>query len=84
MNETTSEWIAYVDRIRKTNANLARGEWHGYTSASGGTAPMRGRYYLVRWNDPTVAVSDDDWVRVIGLAWTIEEALKTADEPVPA
>jgi hypothetical protein len=74
MNETVQEWIRYIDECRKTNVHLARGHWHGYMDAPGGAAPMRGRYYLVRWETPTVAVSHDDWSLLIGLASTIEEA----------
>lgn len=72
---TTSEWIAHVDRLRESDDLLARGAWHGYTDAPGGGAPMRGRYYLVRWASPTVAVSHDDRDVLVGLAHAIERAV---------
>lgn len=72
---TTSEWIAHVDQLRESNDMLARGHWHGYTSSPGGGAPMRGEYFLVRWAQPTVAVSHDDRSVLISLATDIERAV---------
>lgn len=73
----TSEWIDNVDMLRQSNRLLGKGHWHGYTAALGGEAPMRGAYYLVRWNAPTVAVSHDDPDEVVKLAEVIEVALSS-------
>jgi hypothetical protein len=70
----TSEWIAEVDRLREGDELLRRGYWHGYTAARG-VAPMKGEFYLVRWEQPTVAVSHDDRDEVIRLAKAIESIL---------
>lgn len=73
----TNEWIAHVDALRREDDALAAGEWHGYTHAMSGEAPpMRGRYYLVRWVKPTVAVSHDDPDELLDLARIIERALR--------
>lgn len=75
----TSEWIAHVDRLRMEDDLLSRGGWRGYTTAMGGEAPMRGHFYLVRWQQPTVAVSHDDPERVLELARLIESAMGDDD-----
>jgi hypothetical protein len=73
---TVSEWIAQIDHLRTENERLARGHWHGYLAPpEQGVAPMRGAFYLVRWKEPTVAVSHNDRAEVIRLACAIEEAL---------
>lgn len=76
---TIQDWIRHVDHLRLEDELLARGEWHGYLdSEHGGGAPMRGHYYLVRWKQPTVAVSHDDREEVVRLARVIEEAVESA------
>lgn len=72
-----SEWIERVDALRAQGGPLASGEWHGYLDVQGDDVPMRGRYYLMRWKVPTVAVSHDDPEHVIALARAIEGALST-------
>lgn len=79
------DWIARIDRERLTDVALSRGEWHGYTQGTAiehGSAPMRGEFYLVRWRQPTIAVSHDDPDEVIRLAVVVERAL--AAEPSSA
>ena len=78
---TVQEWIARIDRKRDADDLLSAGSWHGYLEdplATYGATPMRGRYVLVRWESPTVAVSHDYPDEVIALARRIETAL--ADE----
>jgi hypothetical protein len=73
------DWIRSVDRERLNDPLLARGAWHGYMQGGygepTGVAPMRGRYVLVRWREPTVAVSHADPSTVLELARVIERAL---------
>lgn len=73
-----SAWISHVDGLRGHDARLASGEWHGYLND--GVAPMRGRYCMVRWCEPTVAVSHDDPARVVSLAKSIERSLGRSDD----
>lgn len=73
---TIQDWIRHVDQLRIEDEFLERGYWHGYlASEERSPAPMRGYYYLVRWAQPTVAVSHDDPDEVIRLARAIEEAI---------
>lgn len=80
---TTDEWITHIDAERERrsgstdNAPLAAGDWHAYgNSFSSGNSPMHGRYVLVRWADPTVAVSHDDPEEAKRLARLLEAALE--------
>jgi hypothetical protein len=69
------DWIRQVNDLREGDPLLARGHWHGYTENYAAFTPMRGHLYLVRWNQPTVAVSHDDPEEVVRLARAIEAAL---------
>jgi hypothetical protein len=76
---SVQDWIREVDELRKGDELLARGYWHGYRDAPGASSrPMRGKYYLVRWEEPTIAVSHDFRDEVVRLARVIEAALERA------
>jgi hypothetical protein len=72
---TTAEWIAHVDGLRRIDKWLTRGEWHGYTELDAARTPMKGKYYLVRWNSPTVATSHDEPESAVALARLVERAM---------
>lgn len=74
-----SAWIRHVDELRGRGGHLAFGEWHGYLND--GAAPMRGRYVMVRWREPTVAVSHNDPENVVSLARAIERGLEAHIPP---
>jgi hypothetical protein len=75
MTITVQDWIREVDALRANDELLARGYWHGYRDLEGSGTPMRGKYYLVRWGRPTVAVSHDVREEIIRLAREIERAI---------
>lgn len=78
-------WIAAVDAARASDNLLAAGDWHGYIATEeplalpDATRPMKGRFCLIRWRTPTIAVSTDSEDATIAAAKLIERALRGDD-----
>lgn len=75
-------WLAAVDAARAEDELLGAGDWHGYIAdedtpgAVVASHPMKGRYCLIRWKTPTIAVSTDSEEATIAAAKLIERALR--------
>lgn len=78
-----SDWIAYVDRLRETDALLSRGWWHGYLNQHPDGYPLhpghplRGLYVLARWKngDGSIVVAADSPEACLDFARRAEYAL---------
>lgn len=69
------KWVTRIEEENAMSPPMARGQWKGYLSDRDTAGPMRGRYTLVRWNRPTIAVAHDNPDECLRLARLIEEAL---------
>lgn len=74
-------WIDCFNVIRRDHEQLRRGRWHAYLEDGRDTGPMRGRYILVRWETPTIAISGNSRDDLVGQACMIEDTLTPGAGP---